>query len=74
MIEVRGVGIIRLKHQECIHRAVKLDKVIILTDKSKIERLPEKEVFELDDLKLPLLRLYPFEESAIMKLKYWLSI
>lgn len=69
-IEVRGVGITRVAPSPPV--AVRL--VIDLVQASQIERLPEAtDVVDLLGCQVPLRRLYPFEESAALKLTLLLA-
>ena len=67
-LEVRGLGILALS---CLE-AVPVVLVVDLVDRHSIERLPEANYWtvECDDkqARLPLLRLAPFELSAVAKL------
>ena len=71
MIEVRGVGIMRLARNQLLARA----PVALLADlvpSDKIERLPEPQTEMLLDITVPRLNLAPFEASAVGKL--WLAL
>ena len=56
MLEVRGVG---------IHKMHSLE---FLKSYKDMERLPEPAFYEIGGIKIPLLKLYPFEASAPDKL------
>jgi HPr kinase/phosphorylase len=61
LIEVRGIGIVRLAHRA---RAI-LGLAVVLVPPDEIERMPEgDEGVEYLGVALPLLRLTPFEASA----------
>ncbi len=66
LIEVRGIGIVRLAHRA---RAT-LGLAIVLVPPDEIERMPEAdEGVEYLGVALPLLRLTPFEASAPHKVR-----
>ncbi|EME70164.1 hypothetical protein H261_09527 [Paramagnetospirillum caucaseum] len=65
MLEVRGLGLIRLPHLE----QAPLDLVVDLVPASEVERLPEANTLELLGLTLRHLRLAPFEASAAAKVR-----
>lgn len=67
LIEVRGLGIVRLAHRA----RVILGLAVVLVPPERIERLPEPEGEGVEYLgvTLPLLRLAPFEASAPHKVR-----
>jgi serine kinase of HPr protein (carbohydrate metabolism regulator) len=66
LIEVRGIGIVRLAHRA---RAI-LGLAVVLVPPDEIERMPEgEEGVEYLGVALPLLRLTPFEASAPHKVR-----
>jgi serine kinase of HPr protein (carbohydrate metabolism regulator) len=66
LIEVRGVGILRMAHRA---RAT-LGLAVVLVPPAEVERLPEPdEGIEYFGVALPLLRLAPFEASAPHKVR-----
>jgi serine kinase of HPr protein (carbohydrate metabolism regulator) len=65
LLEVRGIGIFKISSAKS--SAIKL--VVQLTSASKIERLPDAQTHTLLGVALPLLRLNPFEQSAVDKLQ-----
>lgn len=66
LIEVRGVGILRLTHRA--HAALGLAVVLVAPD--EVERLPAADDgVEYLGVALPLLRLAPFEASAPHKVR-----
>jgi serine kinase of HPr protein (carbohydrate metabolism regulator) len=69
LLEVRGVGIIKINYQE----ETKVDLVVKLTSE-KIERLPDKNEYEIEGCVLPLFYLNPFEFSAPSKVVAMLSL
>ena len=70
LIEVRGVGIVRLP----IVQDVALRLVVDLVRPQAVERLPEPRFAELDGVSIPLLELAPFEASAAAKLRMALAM
>ena len=65
LLEVRGVGLVRLAHLE----KATVELVVDLVDGEEIDRLPEPETVELSGLRLPLLRLDALHASAPAKLR-----
>lgn len=65
MLEVRGLGLVRLPYLE----RVPLDLVIDLVTPSEVERLPEPNALELLGLAIRHLRLAPLEASAAAKVR-----
>ena len=69
LIEVRGVGLVRFPYLSTI----KVDLVLALTDRppgnAPEERLPEAQYQQLQGVDVPLLPFYPFEASAVDKVK-----
>lgn len=63
-LEVRGVGILSVPAA-----SARLRLVVELVAPEQVERLPEAEFTELLQLRVPLLRLSPFEASAPAKLR-----
>ena len=68
MMEVRGVGIIRLPYKAPAIVAL----VVTLVDHKEVPRLPEPESTEIEGMKLPHLLLAPFETSAPAKIRLML--
>jgi HPr kinase/phosphorylase len=73
MIEVRGVGIVKLARAE-IAAAAPLALLIDLVEPDRIERLPEPEGETLLGIVVPRLALAPFEASAAAKLRRALAL
>jgi serine kinase of HPr protein (carbohydrate metabolism regulator) len=69
LLEVRGVGIIKIDHIE----KTKVDLVIKLTTE-KIERIPEPLSYDIEGVLLPLFYLNSFESSAPSKVLAMLSL
>jgi HPr kinase/phosphorylase len=67
LIEVRGVGIVRLGRNQVQPRAP-VGLLVDLVPADRIERLPEPQAEALLDITLPRLDLAPFEASAVGKL------
>lgn len=63
LLEVRGVGIVKYPPQ----KQTILKLAIQLTSKP-IERLPEKSFYTIGGVKIPLLKINPFENSAPLKI------
>lgn len=70
LMEVRGVGLVRFP---CLTNA-RVRLVVELTAAADVRRLPEDETVSLDGVSVPLLRLAPFESSAVAKLKLALRL
>ena len=61
LLEVRGVGILKMPFQA----SCRVDLVVELARSfSDVERLPSERFYELGGIKIPLLKIYPFEASA----------
>ncbi|MCW5732728.1 MAG: HPr kinase/phosphatase C-terminal domain-containing protein [Enhydrobacter sp.] len=72
MIEVRGIGIVKLHRGQLLVRA----PVVLLVDlvtADQIERLPDPAQETLHDVELPRLDLAPFEASSVAKLRLALA-
>jgi len=65
MLEVRGLGLVRLPYLE----QAPLELVIDLVGPSEVERLPEPNTLELLGLPVRHLMLAPFEASAAAKVR-----
>lgn len=65
MLEVRGLGVIRMKCRTDVQVAL----VVELTAPEDIERIPEPAVCDYMAVALPLVRVAPFEASAPAKLR-----
>ena len=64
-MEVRGLGIVAVRHVA----EARLALVVDLVPPPAVERLPEPADVELAGIALPLLKLAPFEASAVAKLR-----
>ena len=67
LIEVRGVGIVKLARHQLMQRAPAV-LLVDLVPGNRIERLPDPQAETLLDVRLPRLALAPFEASAVGKL------
>ncbi|OHC73308.1 MAG: hypothetical protein A3G18_12180 [Rhodospirillales bacterium RIFCSPLOWO2_12_FULL_58_28] len=65
MMEVRGIGLIRL---ECAVECT-LRLVVDLVPAAGVERLPDPETCEYLGISLPLFRFSAFEESTVVKIR-----
>ena len=70
LIEVRGIGIIKLDFQQ----SCAISLVVNLVKTKKLPRLPEREIFEIFGIDLPLIHLSPFETTTVTKVHLALSI
>lgn len=70
-LEVRGIGLAHFpaKKSEIINLVVDLEE-----DFNKIERYPEPEYEEIEGVKIPKIRVHPFEASAAEKIILALSL
>lgn len=69
LLEVRGVGIVDLPHQE----SVVLRLIVEAVPPAEVERMPSPESRELLGLAVPLVRLDPFAVSACAKVRLAVS-
>ena len=72
LIEVRGVGIVKLARGQVLAQAP-LALLVDLVPADRVERLPEPAEETLLDVDLPVLALAPFEVSAPAKLRLALA-
>ncbi len=72
LIEVRGVGIVKLARGQVLARAP-LALLVDLVPADRVERLPEPAEETLLDVDVPVLALAPFEVSASAKLRLALT-
>jgi serine kinase of HPr protein (carbohydrate metabolism regulator) len=70
LLEIRGVGIIRLPCQHNVPVAVIVD----LVDEGGVERMPEPMRESLLGVELPVFRLAPFPASAVAKVRCALDL
>ena len=64
LLEVRGIGIVAMRHRA----KAPVSLVVDLVKPSAVERLPPARHCRLATVTLPLLRLAPFEASAVAKI------
>ena len=69
LLEVRGVGIVDLPHQE----SVVLRLIVEAVTPAEVERMPSPESREMLGLAVPLVRLDPFAVSACAKVRLAVS-
>jgi len=70
MMEVRGVGLIKLGYK----KSAKLNLALELTPEKEIERLPKALFYGLNGAKIPLYKIDAFSGSAIAKIRLMLKI
>jgi len=68
MLEVRGVGIVRLPYS----KEVSLSLAVELVARDKVERLPEPKVWSCLGVQLPLLSLHAFDSSTCAKIRMYM--
>jgi len=74
LLEVRGLGIIRLEPgQVCAVAPLRL-VVELVGDPAMVERMPERDFFHHAGIRVPLIRLYPFRVSATAVLTLALAV
>lgn len=64
-LEVRGIGIVAMPMRDRVPVALAVD----LVSPEAVERMPERDSREYLGISIPLLRLAPFEASALTKLR-----
>ena len=69
-LEVRGLGIVEFPYIKRAQLALVLD----LVDEDAMERLPDINFVDYFDLKIPNLRLYAFQCSAVEKVSLAMSL
>ncbi len=72
MIEVRGIGIVKLPRAQLL-AAAPLALLVDLVRADAVERMPEPECEMVQDVELPRLVLAPFEVSTVAKLRLALA-
>ena len=65
LLELRGIGIIKVSYLEQCD--IKL-AVNLVDDIKQIERMPENKFYEIQQVKIPMIDIYPFEVSATDKI------
>lgn len=63
-LEVRGIGIVNQPSRPETEIKIVFE---LCTDRKAIERMPEPQKIELAGVSLPLIRLYPFDQSTVHK-------
>lgn len=66
LVEIRGVGIIRMP---TYLQQAPIQFVFQLVKQNEVERLPEHQPMVIEGLSLPCIRLFPFEVSALAKIR-----
>lgn len=61
LLEVRGVGVIKFPFETNVKVALAIE---LVKSRDEIERLPDDEFYEIENIKIPLIKLYAFEPSA----------
>jgi serine kinase of HPr protein (carbohydrate metabolism regulator) len=69
LLEVRGLGIVRLDADKCQPEGVRLALAVDLVDAAAVERLPEAAKRGWLGVDVPLLALHPWPASATAKLR-----
>jgi serine kinase of HPr protein (carbohydrate metabolism regulator) len=72
MIEVRGLGIVKLPRARLM-AAAPLALLVDLVRTEEVERMPEPAHEMVEDVELPRLAVAPFEASAVAKLRLALA-
>lgn len=70
LIEIRGMGVMNLSFVENIP----LKFAVMLTDREKIERIPEESFFYCLDCKLPLIYLCAYDASSVAKIHFFMNM
>ncbi len=70
LLEVRGLGILKTLYQ----KQAKIDFQIELAPLNDIERLPQKTLNTFENIEIPVLKLYPFCPSSLLKIKTFISL
>lgn len=65
LMEIRGLGLVRFPHIEDIPVGLVVD----LVAGGNMERLPERATVDIEGVTLPLIKVAPFEVSAVAKLR-----
>lgn len=70
LIEVRGVGLMKVDHL----KSTPLHLVLDLVSAGKVDRLPEDLTFKHDNMEIPYFKFDAFAASAIIKIKMMLKL
>lgn len=65
LMEVRGVGLLKVPYL----RETRIDMAIECVSRESIERMPERRETEIAGITLALWRFFPFESSAVAKVR-----
>jgi len=74
LLEVRGIGVIRLESAQRLEAAPLRLVVDLVPTREGIARMPEPENFMYAGIGTPLIRLYPFDASATAGLTMALAV
>jgi len=74
MLEVRGIGIVRLTTGEWASRADVHLVVDLVASADAVPRMPEARFFRHSGIERPAMELYPFQASAGARLRLALSV
>lgn len=74
MLEVRGIGIVRLTTGEWASAADVQLVVDLVASADDVPRMPEPQFFSHSGIERPAMKLYPFQTSAGARLRLALSI
>lgn len=69
MLEIHGLGIMRMPYVP----SVIIDAVVELTDKDSVDRMPSKKNILINGISMPQFLLYPFAQSAPLKIEQLLT-
>lgn len=70
LLEVRGIGIVETPFVP----ETEINLKLVLRNTGEIERMPASESENVEGVPIPVFRLDPFEVSAIVKIKTFLSV
>ncbi|MBI3420028.1 MAG: HPr kinase/phosphatase C-terminal domain-containing protein [Proteobacteria bacterium] len=65
LLEIRGVGLMRVPHGT----KSRIDLCLDCVPRIEAPRLPEKAATRINGISVPLFKLYPFEASAVAKIR-----
>lgn len=74
LLEVRGIGVIRLDDAQRLESAPLRLVVDLVPTREGVARMPEPEIFRHAGIGMPLIRLYPFDASATAGLTMALAV
>lgn len=70
LLEVRGIGIVETPFVP----ETEINLKLVLRNAGEIERMPASESDNVEGVPIPVFRLDPFEASAVVKIKTFLSV